>query len=41
MVMKYQDGKFYPYILYEQFPHIGGINGDVQSDIYTLLFKQK
>ena len=39
MIMKYQHGIVLSIIKHTQAPNIGGVNGDVQSNLATLAFK--
>ena len=40
MIMKYQNGKLYPDLSMRMHdPHFGGLNGDVQSGLATMVFK--
>ena len=40
MLITYQDGKFYPEFSMSV-PHLVGMNGGVQSDLFTLKFKNR
>ena len=41
MIIKYQDRQLYPKFSIHVPHNIGGINGDVNSDLATLFFKNK